>query len=111
MDDELKQFLVAIEERLSARVQKLEARLSVRLQELEARLNARIDHAVAACETRLEDRIRDAETNLLTEFHKWASPQEVRVRSHTSAINAVDAELEYLKDRVKKLEERHPPTQ
>ena len=44
------------------------------------------------------------ETALLTEFHKWASPNEARLRSHTAAIRALDMELEALSDRVTKLE-------
>jgi hypothetical protein len=44
------------------------------------------------------------ETSLLTEFHKWASPVELRQRSHSAAMRAFDAELEAVSDRVKKLE-------
>jgi len=44
------------------------------------------------------------ETTLLTEFHKWASPVEVRQRSHSAAIRALDVEMESLSDRLKKLE-------
>lgn len=54
----------------------------------------------------LEQRIEKVETSLLTEFHKWASPTEARLRTHTAALRAVDAELEYLSDRVTKLEKR-----
>jgi hypothetical protein len=51
--------------------------LKLYLAEMEARLNARIEHV---------------ETNLLTEFHKWASPVEMRVRSHSAALRALDLE-------------------
>jgi hypothetical protein len=44
------------------------------------------------------------ETALLTEFHKWASPVEMRVRSHSAALRALDLEQEALADRVTKLE-------
>ena len=44
------------------------------------------------------------ETRLLTEFHKWASPVELRQRSHSAAMRAFDAELEAVSDRVTKLE-------
>ena len=30
------------------------------------------------------------ETALLTEFHKWAGPIEMRVRSHSAALRAID---------------------
>jgi hypothetical protein len=48
------------------------------------------------------------ETRLLTEFHKWASPLEARMRTHTAALRAVDAEMEQLTDRVTKLEGPQP---
>lgn len=48
--------------------------------------------------------IERVETTLLTEFHKWASPVEMRQRSHAAALRALDAEVEALSDRVTKLE-------
>ena len=44
------------------------------------------------------------ETSLLTEFHKCASPMEARQRTHTATLRALDAEMEYVSDRVTKLE-------
>ena len=38
------------------------------------------------------------ETALLTEFHKWSSPVEMRVRSHSAALRALDLELESVSD-------------
>lgn len=67
---------------------------------------ARTDAKLERTETRLEEKLEQVETNLLTAFHKWASPMETRVRSHTQAIHALDAELEALKDRVEQLEKR-----
>ena len=46
------------------------------------------------------------ETNLLTEFHKWASPTEARQRPVAAALRAIDLEMEALSDRVKRLEGR-----
>lgn len=46
------------------------------------------------------------ETSLLTAFHQWASPKESRMRTHNEAIHTLDLEVESLKDRVKKLEDR-----
>jgi hypothetical protein len=46
------------------------------------------------------------ETTLLTEFHKWTSPVELRSRSHAAALRALDAEVESLADRLKNLEGR-----
>jgi hypothetical protein len=52
----------------------------------------------------IDERLERVETNLLTAFHPWASPVEMRQRSHAAAIRALDAEMESLQDRVKKLE-------
>jgi hypothetical protein len=51
-------------------------------------------------------RLEKVETTLLTEFHKWASPVELRSRSHAAALRALDAEVESLSDRLKNLEGR-----
>lgn len=47
------------------------------------------------------------ETKLLTAFHTWASPVELRQRSHSAALRALDTEREALQDRIKNLEQ--PP--
>ena len=39
----------------------------------------------------LSQQLERVETKLLTEFHKWASPVELRVRSHAAALRAIDA--------------------
>ena len=49
-------------------------------------------------------RLESVETKLLTEFRKWASPAEMRARSHSAALRAMDIEIETLSDRVTKLE-------
>jgi hypothetical protein len=54
----------------------------------------------------VREQLEKVETTLLTEFHKWASPQEMRQRTHAAAIRALDAEVESLADRVTKLEGR-----
>jgi len=38
------------------------------------------------------ERLEKVETTLLTEFHKWASPVELRQRSHAAVLRALDAE-------------------
>lgn len=63
-----------------------------------------IANQIAASEERLSAHIEKTETALLTEFHKWASPVEMRQRTHAAALRAIDAEMEALTDRVKKLE-------
>jgi hypothetical protein len=54
----------------------------------------------------ISQRLEKVETTLLTEFHKWASPVELRQRSHAAAIRALDTEVEALSDRLKNLEGR-----
>lgn len=49
------------------------------------------------------------ETKLLTEFHKWASPTEMRLRSNSLVMQAFDPELSNLKDRLNKLDPPIPP--
>ncbi len=38
------------------------------------------------------------ETTLLTEFHKWASPVEMRQRSHSAVLRALDTEVEAISE-------------
>src|SRR5271166_1882155 len=52
-----------------------------------------IANQIAASEERLSARIEKTETVLLTEFHKWASPVEMRQRTHAAALRAIDAEM------------------
>jgi hypothetical protein len=54
----------------------------------------------------IEERLEKVETTLLTEFHKWASPLELRQKSHAAALRALDAEVESLSDRLRNLENR-----
>lgn len=54
------------------------------------------------------EQLERVETNLLTEFHKWASPAEARSRTISAALRAIDLEMEALSDRVKKLEDQRP---
>jgi hypothetical protein len=65
---------------------------------------ARFDARFAEMATK--DNLERVETTLLTEFHKWASPLEARMRTHTAALRAIDAEMEALTDRVQKLEKQ-----
>ncbi|MFZ0795245.1 MAG: hypothetical protein WAM65_15860 [Candidatus Korobacteraceae bacterium] len=54
----------------------------------------------------INERLEKVETTLLTEFHKWASPVDLRQRTHAAALRALDAEVESLSDRLKNLEGR-----
>jgi hypothetical protein len=54
----------------------------------------------------IRGQLEKVETTLLTEFHKWASPVELRQKSHAAALRALDAEVESMSDRLKNLEGR-----
>jgi len=41
----------------------------------------------------INERLEKVETTLLTEFHKWASPVELRQRSRAAVLRALDPEL------------------
>jgi hypothetical protein len=56
----------------------------------------------------IDERLERLETKLLTAFHKWSSPTDMRLRSHSGSIAALELEMRDLQDRVKKLE--YPPT-
>jgi hypothetical protein len=69
---------------------------------------AQIVAIVTAAKTELRERIEETETKLLTELHKWASPNEARQKTHTAALRAIDLEMEALNERVGKLEGKQP---
>jgi len=66
-----------------------------------------VDRRIDAVELRMRGALEATENRLLTEFHKWASPLDARMRTHTAAIRALDLENEPLSDRVSKLEPPH----
>ena len=53
-------------------------------------------------EQRLSEKIIDTETKLLTAFHKWASPTDIKLRS----IPPLEERLQLLEERVRDLEMR-----
>lgn len=67
-------------------------------------MGAELKNYLDALETRLNAKIKKVETTLLTEFHKWAPPAEMRLRSHSATLRALDIEMESLTDRVDKFE-------
>ncbi len=101
MDEEFKTYFRLLEDHMVS----MEGRLSARMDQLDARmdqLDARIDEVKAYVDQRCER----VETSLLTEFQKWASPVEMRLRSHTVVLRTLDMDLEALADRVKRIESR-----
>ena len=83
------------------------------LDSLSVELAEKLDHVRVESNERLDrvriqfsERLEKVETTLLTEFHKWASPVDLRQKSHAAALRALDAEVESLSDRLKNLEGR-----
>ena len=94
MDQELKQYLDVKFAGIEAKFSEIDAKIS--------EMNAKISQMDAKFATKQD--LERVETNLLTEFHKWASPAEARAKTHTAAIRAIDLEMEALTERVQKLE-------
>jgi uncharacterized protein YukE len=65
---------------------------------------ANANAATGQLRSELKASIEHVETALLTEFHKWASPIEQRMRAHREALRALDLETVNIADRVAKLE-------
>jgi predicted nuclease with TOPRIM domain len=86
-------------EQIDTRFGQLEARFEARFERIETRLT-NLEEKV----DQLDQKIERVETALLTEFHKWASPVEMRLRSHTTVLRTIDMDMEALTDRVKRLE-------
>jgi hypothetical protein len=77
-----------------------------RTKGLEGRLQG-IDDRLTKMQEQLDavpSAIERVETSLLTEFHKWAGPNDARMRTHAATLRAIDLEMEALSDRVTKLE-------
>lgn len=66
------------------------------------------ERIISALKAFVSERSEQVETRLLTAFQQWASPMEARMRTHAAAIKAIDAEMEYHEDRLKRLEGRSP---
>jgi hypothetical protein len=71
-------------------------------------ISSQFDRKLDQLETKFDSKLERLETTLLTEFHKWASPNEARLRTHTAALRAIDLEMEAISDRVTKLEDQRP---
>jgi hypothetical protein len=57
-------------------------------------LDGRLDAAEDRMKAYADKRTDALETKLITAFQQWASPVEMRVRSHAAAIRAIDVEVE-----------------
>lgn len=85
----------------------MEATTGAAMDRMEAIFTAALNHTRIEIERRFDEKLEAVETRLLTEFHKWASPTELRLHSHATAMRALDLEIEDVKDRLRKLE--RPP--
>jgi hypothetical protein len=92
-----------LSETFGARIERVETSLLAQIQTLDAKIE-RVETRLLAQIQTLDVKIERVETSLLTEFHKWASPMEMRVHSHTATLRAIDLEQEYLAQRIQKLE-------
>jgi len=92
---------------LDTKIGQLDTKIGHKIGQLEAKI-AQLETRLDRVETDLAEKIERVETTLLTEFHKWASPMDMRQKSHSAALRALDLELESVDDRVKKLESDRP---
>jgi hypothetical protein len=87
MDNDLKQYL---DENF--------ARIDERL--------ADIDEKFETLKTRLNERIEKTETNLLTAFHGWARPMEIRVHGVATMVLGFEERMALAEQRISELERR-----
>ncbi len=69
-------------------------------------ISERLEKVETTLLAEFSERLEKVETTLPTEFYEWASPVELRQRSHAAALRALDTEVESLSDRLKNLEGR-----
>jgi hypothetical protein len=69
---------------------------------------ARIDERFVELEARLEARIEKTETNLLTAFHGWARPMELRVGNMTTIVMGFEERMTLAEQRISQLERKRP---
>jgi hypothetical protein len=91
--DEDKQWIASA---IGGAISDSEARLSAKIERVETSLlnsQERLNAKIGGVEERLNAKMERVETSLLTEFHKWASPVEMRMRTHAAALRALDLEI------------------
>ena len=86
MDNELKQYLEAMESRLR--------------DHTEAVVRDHID----VVESRLREHTEVVETRLLGEFWKWAKTTDARYRQHQGTVTTLDERVSLVEDRITALE-------
>lgn len=105
MDQDLKQYL---DDKFAQMVSNF-AQMDSKFAQMDSKL-AQMGSKFARADERFatKEDLERVETALLTAFHKWAAPAEMRAKTHAAALRAIDAELEALDDRAKKIEGSKP---
>jgi hypothetical protein len=93
---------------ISEETESMDNELKQYLEGMEARMFAKFATKEDLAKFATKEDLERVETALLTEFHKWASPADMRAKSHAQAIRLMDTELESLGERVDKLEGKKP---
>jgi hypothetical protein len=96
MDQELKEYLVGMEGRISGQAAAMEARLGERIDDTNRRIDD-TNRSMAAMEARLIDRIaetaRDMQTELLRGIAAYAESTSIRMRKLEADQSNLDAAL------------------
>ncbi len=91
----------------------LEAVLATFAKQIASETASQIASQIAAAESRLEAKIERVETSLLTAFHGWARPTEIKLRTFTTQVTGFDERVSLLEERLtdveRRLRERQPP--
>ena len=98
---------------LSAQSKKFDAALSAQGKEIRAEMATQgkeIHAALSAQSEELKEFSRQIETNLLTEFHRYAKGQLVRLHKLESADSDIVLQLATIEERILHLESQRPPT-
>jgi chromosome segregation ATPase len=93
---------------VSEKIDKVDARLDRGLGAI-SELRERIDklgERLDRVEVQVYDRIERVETNLLTAFHNWARPTEVKMRASLVKMDALGNQVGGFEERMSLLEER-----
>ena len=90
MDQELKQYLDSNFARIDERFEEVDKRFE--------RVDKRFEE--------LEARIEKTETNLLTAFHGWARPMELRVGNMTTIVMGFEERITLAEQRISQLERK-----
>jgi hypothetical protein len=98
---------------LTAQSKDLHAALSAQSKDLHAALSAQskeLRSEMSALRDELKEFSRQIETNLLTEFHRYAKGQLVRLHKLETADSDIVLQLATIEERILYLESQRPPT-